>query len=360
MIVSRTPFRVTLGGGGTDLPSYYEEARRLCSRHGHRQVHVRVDQCAGDRPQDPGQVHEERGGRSPRPIAARAGARGAQTARHLFAHGDRVGRRPCAQARGSVRRVATSSAFSRPLRSYKRELCPLQDLAEEACDIEINTLGKGIGKQDQYMAVFGGVTVLDIAQDGTVDVRRANINATSLSDFQANTQLYWTGVRRSAPEMLRDQDNAMKSEESPAHEVVQGSLHSIKEIGYGIVEAIESRELRRVRRADGQALGPEAPDVAEDHAARDRRPLHGDQGALRGTRRQGVGRRRAVDSSWSTRRPSTRKLNALHGEGRPRTHAIPHRVRGGRRSSATARVRRECWTTRPWCDRCLPRTTRSS
>ena len=62
----------------------------------------------------------------------------------------------------------------------------------------------------------------------------------SIADFLANTQLYWTGVRRSAPGMLRDQDDAMKSAEAPGHDVVQESLHGIKEIGYSILEAIEA------------------------------------------------------------------------------------------------------------------------
>ena len=101
-------------------------------------------------------------------------------------------------------------------------------------------LKKNIGKQVQYLAAFGGMTVLEIACDGRVQVRPARIRPNSLADFLANTQLYYTGVRRSAPDVLKDQDAAMRAESAPRHDVVQRALHAIKEIGYGILEAIES------------------------------------------------------------------------------------------------------------------------
>ena len=239
MIVSRTPFRVTLGGGGTDLPSYYEKHGGFVLAMGiDKYMYVSINAPAIDRKirvkytkseavDHPDQLQHE--------LAREALKRRGILSRMEIAS--------VADLRAGTG-LGSSSCYLvgllTALRSYKRELCPLQQLAEEACDIEIQTLGKSIGKQDQYMAVYGGMTVLDIGRDGAVDVRRAKVNPTSMGEFQANTQLYWTGVRRSAPEMLRDQDNAMRSEQSAAHETVQESLHSIKEIGYGILEAIES------------------------------------------------------------------------------------------------------------------------
>ena len=126
------------------------------------------------------------------------------------------------------------------LRTYRGDLCSRRQLAEEACEIELETLHKGIGKQDQYMAAYGGVSVLDIAPDGRVEVRPCRVNGATLPDFIANTMLFYTGVRRSAPEMLQEQDRAMRQPDAATHEVVQSSLHAIKEIGYAIQEAIEA------------------------------------------------------------------------------------------------------------------------
>lgn len=239
MIASRTPFRVTLGGGGTDLPSYYSKHGGFVLAMGiDKYMYVLINAPAIDRKirvkytkseavDHPDQLQHE-------------------LAREALKRHDILSRMEIASV-ADLRAgtgLGSSSCYLvgllTALRSYRRELCSVQTVAEEACDIEINTLGKGIGVQDQFMAAFGGVTVLDVAKDGKVEVRRAKVNSSSLSDFINNTQLYWTGVRRSAPELLRDQDNAMKSEDSPAHDVVQGSLHAIKEIGYSTLEAIES------------------------------------------------------------------------------------------------------------------------
>src|SRR5690606_33456637 len=83
------------------------------------------------------------------------------------------------------------------LHHFRRDHVPLQVLAEEACHIEVDILGEGIGKQDQYMAVYGGFTVLDIDRDGTVDVRSVELPSGAVDAFVATTHLYYTRVRRS-------------------------------------------------------------------------------------------------------------------------------------------------------------------
>ena len=239
MIVSRTPFRVTLGGGGTDLPSYYSKHGGFVVAMGlDKFMYVSINAPAIDKKirvkytktetvDHPDQLQYE--------LVREA----------LKRHGilSRMEIASVADLRAGMG-LGSSSCYLvgllTALRSYKRDLCSLQELAEEACDIEINRLGKGIGKQDQYMAVYGGMTVLDIDRDGVVDVRRVKINPSSVADFVANTQLYWTGVRRNASDVLREPDEAMKSESATAHEVVQEALHGIKEIGYGILESIET------------------------------------------------------------------------------------------------------------------------
>src|SRR5690606_9479196 len=131
------------------------------------------------------------------------------------------------------------------LHHYRRDFVPLQALAEEACHIELEVLGKRIGKQDQYMAVYGGFTVLDIDRDGTVHVSSVELPVGAVDAFVANTHLYYTGVRRSAEEVLRGQDRAMRESSSPARSQVEDSLHRIKDVGYRILEAVESEDFDR-------------------------------------------------------------------------------------------------------------------
>jgi D-glycero-alpha-D-manno-heptose-7-phosphate kinase len=126
------------------------------------------------------------------------------------------------------------------LHAYRRRLGALADLAEEAAEIELDVLQQPIGKEDQYMAVFGGMSVLEIGRDGRVAHRYAALPLSSLPDFVANVHLYWTGIRRSGPEVLRDQFQAMHDPASPRRQVVEEALHAIKDIGHQSLAAVES------------------------------------------------------------------------------------------------------------------------
>lgn len=240
MILSRSPFRITLGGGGTDLPSYF-------SKHGGFILAMGIDKYmyVGINP----------------PLLDRK-IRVQYTRSETADHPDQVQHelvREALKRHGIFARMEISSIADLPsgtglgssgcflvgllaaLRCYRQNQCSLQELAEEACAIELDVLKKGIGKQDQYMASFGGLTVLEIGKDGAVNVRKLKMDRSGVADLVANTHVYWTGVRRSAPAVLKDQDVAMKSEDSLSHDVVQGCLHGIKEAGYGILEALESQ-----------------------------------------------------------------------------------------------------------------------
>lgn len=241
MIVTRTPFRVTLGGGGTDLPSYYE-------RFGGFVLAMAIDKYMYVAMNPPLVDRKIRVKYTKSETVDRPEELNHELVREaLIRHGilsrmeiSSIADLPSGTGLGS------SSAFLvgllTAIRAYRREPCALGELAEEACAIELQTLRKPIGKQDQYLAAFGGITVLDIARDGRVEVRVARTNTASLADFTANTHLYWTGVARSTPAVLRDQDAAMRDESSPEHAVVRDALHRIKEIGHKVVEAFEAQE----------------------------------------------------------------------------------------------------------------------
>jgi D-glycero-alpha-D-manno-heptose-7-phosphate kinase len=125
------------------------------------------------------------------------------------------------------------------LHHYRRDYQGLQALAEEACHLELDILKVPIGKQDQYMAAFGGLTVLDIAKDGEVSVRQISMSTSAIADFVANTHIYYTGTERDAKDVLSDQNNAMDQKSSADHAQVAESLHGIKDLGYRILEAVE-------------------------------------------------------------------------------------------------------------------------
>ena len=121
------------------------------------------------------------------------------------------------------------------LHAMKRDYVSLHDLAEQACELEINKLGKPIGKQDQYMAAFGGLTVLDIEKDGKVKVNKADVSGTTIIDLNRNLLMFYTNTSRDANEILSEQSRGAQEEKKDVIE----SMHYIKELGYKILEAAE-------------------------------------------------------------------------------------------------------------------------
>jgi D-glycero-alpha-D-manno-heptose-7-phosphate kinase len=244
LIVTRTPFRVTLGGGGTDLPSYYR-------RHGGFVFAMALDKymyvCV-NRPiiGDSIRLH----------YSVSEVVDHVSELRHELA-------REALKLHGIERKFEIASIADLPagtglgssscyligllnaLHHARREYVSLQDLAEEACHIELDILKEGIGKQDQYMAAFGGLTLLDIARDGAVKTRSLNLESGTLAEFVSHTHIYYTGTHRDARDILSDQNRAMTEPEKPEHARVAESLHAIKDIGYRILEAVESGNFDR-------------------------------------------------------------------------------------------------------------------
>jgi D-glycero-alpha-D-manno-heptose-7-phosphate kinase len=125
------------------------------------------------------------------------------------------------------------------LHTMKRQPVGLQELAEEACRLEIEVLGKPIGKQDQYMAAFGGITILDISPEGTVRVSPAPVSETVLDDLERNMLLFYTGTSRSNLDILTEQSRGAAQRGT----AVEESLHRIKEMGYEVKEMLSTGNL---------------------------------------------------------------------------------------------------------------------
>ena len=116
-----------------------------------------------------------------------------------------------------------------------------QQLAEEACRIEIDILGKPIGKQDQYIAAFGGIRILEIDTEGRVKVSSVRLSQETLDELEQNILLFYTGIAREGLEILAHQDSRTKGGDPGVLE----SLHQIKELGLEIREALEHGNARR-------------------------------------------------------------------------------------------------------------------
>ncbi len=240
MIMTRTPFRVTLGGGGTDLPSYYSEHGGLIFAMGiDKHMYLIINPPTIDR-------------------KVRLHYTQSETADHIDNLKHELAREAL-RLNGINDKMEISSMADLPagtglgssscyligllnaLHHYRRDHVTLQQLAEEACKIELEVLGKPIGKQDQYMATYGALTVLEIAKDGRIDVSTVELGAGARAALIANTQIYYTGVERNALEVLSDQDNAMK-QPSQDRSKVADSLHAIKDLGYRIIDAVQEED----------------------------------------------------------------------------------------------------------------------
>jgi D-glycero-alpha-D-manno-heptose-7-phosphate kinase len=239
MIVTRTPFRVTLGGGGTDLPSFYE-------KHGGFIFAMGIDKYMYIMLNPPTLDRKIRVQYSRSEIVNHADELEHDLAREAFrAHGiaqameiSSLADLPAGVGLGSSSSYLVGLLTG--LREYRRKPAPPQVVADEACRIELEVLRKPIGKQDQYMAAFGGLTVLDIDKDGTTWVRAARFSPSTIFDFVANTHMYYTGVQRSATEILAEQDTAMRRAHVEPRSTVEDSLRRIKDLGYRALEAIET------------------------------------------------------------------------------------------------------------------------
>ena len=235
MIITRSPLRITLGGGGTDLPSYYLE-------HGGFAIAAAIDRyvyVTVMRPFVEGIYlkyskleHVEKVDDVGHPIIREAirmmGFRTPQIEITTLAD------IPAGTGLGSS--GSFSTALLKALNAHRRRLLHPNELAELACDIEINRLGAPIGKQDQYIAAYGGVTCFTFNPDDGVQACPLKLSMDALFDLEDNLLLFFTGFSRSAGSILEDQK--VRTEQSD-QEMLQ-NLHYVKELGFRSRQALEA------------------------------------------------------------------------------------------------------------------------
>jgi D-glycero-alpha-D-manno-heptose-7-phosphate kinase len=133
-----------------------------------------------------------------------------------------------------------TTALLRALHTLKRSFVPPQELAEQACHIEIDVLGEPVGKQDQYISAFGGITCFEFLADDRVVAEPLKIAPETLANLEDNLLLFFTGVSRSAAEVLRDQDRRTRDNASEMLE----NLHLTKRLGLESRDALLAGDLR--------------------------------------------------------------------------------------------------------------------
>lgn len=240
MIIARSPLRITLGGGGTDLASYYAEREGfLVAAAIDKYVYVTVM----------------------RPFSA-----GVYLKYSALEHVDRVAdvRHPIIREALELQKLGTpqieittladipagtglgssgsfTTALLKALYTYQRKVAHSQELAELACHIEIDRLGEPIGKQDQFIAAFGGITCFTFHKDHRVTVEPLRVSVETMHDLEDNLLLFFTGFNRNAGSILKDQHVRSQARDP---DMLQ-NLDYVKSLGYRSKEALEVGDLPR-------------------------------------------------------------------------------------------------------------------
>ena len=243
MIITRSPLRVTLGGGGTDLPSYYEKfGGFLIAAAVDKYVYITLHESFS-----PDLIvkysrleHVPDASRLKHPIF-----------REAFAMLDMDGRGlelasmadiPAGTGLGSSGSFTT--ALLKTLHAHKKNLVHPAELAAQACEIELGRLKEPIGKQDQYIAAYGGITCFKFLPDGRVEAWPLKLSDETRDSLEDNLLLFFTGYSRSASAILKEQDQKSKQDDAAMIE----NLHFVKDLGLQNQRALEAGDLREFAR----------------------------------------------------------------------------------------------------------------
>ena len=233
MILTRTPYRVTLAGGGTDLPSFYRE-------HGGFILAVAIDKYMFLNVNTPIVDDKIRVRYTSSEIVDYVDDVRHTLAREALRHFGIINGIEIVSIADIPAGTGLGSSSSylvgllNALHTLLQDQATPEKLAEEACHIELEVLKKPIGKQDQYMAAFGGLTALDIKPDGCVRVTRLQLNMDLVESLEHNILMFYTNEVRDATAILMKQNEATKTRDR----TVLTTLREIKDIGLEISSAI--------------------------------------------------------------------------------------------------------------------------
>ena len=243
MIITRSPLRISLGGGGTDLPSYYREhGGFLIAAAIDRYIYINVHRRFVDgfllkysHLEEAATIEEIK-----HPIIREALKLAGVQERNLEITS--MADIPAGTGLGSSGSFTT--ALLKALHALRKNLVHPAELAEQACQIELEKLGEPIGKQDQYIAAYGGITCFKFLPGGQVEAWPLKISEETLYNLEDNLLLFFTGYSRSASTILKEQDDKSKQ----ADKAMVENLHFVKELGQQSQAALESDNLAEFAR----------------------------------------------------------------------------------------------------------------
>ena len=243
MIITRSPLRISLGGGGTDLPSYYEEhggflIAAAIDKYVYITVHktfveeMIVKYSKVERVAHASELEH--------PIVREACALLQMDGRSLEITS--MADIPAGTGLGSSGSFTT--ALLKALHAYQKNIVRPAEIAAQACQIELEKLHEPIGKQDQYIAAVGGLTSFHFMPSGKVEILPVEVEEETLFNLQDNLLMFFTGYTRSASKILKEQNDRTKSVDKAMIE----NLHFVKELGVQSKDALESGDLREFAR----------------------------------------------------------------------------------------------------------------
>ena len=234
MILTRTPLRISIAGGGTDLPSYYQRSGgTVISAAINKYVYLAVNRTFThdyllkyadlERVDKVDEIEHALIREILRLYEVEPGIEIVSVADIPSGTG-----------------LGSSGSFTvgllRALHAYRQDHLSTQALAEAACHIEIERLGDPVGKQDQYIAAFGGLTRFEFAPDGSVEVERLSVAEETLADLEEHLLLFFTGYSRRATTILADQKQRSEQDD----EAMIANLDEVSDLGRRIAVALEA------------------------------------------------------------------------------------------------------------------------
>jgi D-glycero-alpha-D-manno-heptose-7-phosphate kinase len=240
MIITRSPLRISLGGGGTDLPSYYRRhSGFLIAAAIDKYVYITLHQTFKQELiiKYSKLEHVQTVAEIQHPII--------RESLHMIGLAEpnleitSMADIPAGTGLGSSGSFTT--ALLKALHTFKKNIVHPRELAEQACAIEIDRLGEPIGKQDQFIAAYGGLTCFQFLPNDQVEAHPLQVSMETLYNLEDNLLLFFTGYSRSASSILKEQDDKSKQSDS----AMIDNLHFVKDLGYKSKDALESGNLRR-------------------------------------------------------------------------------------------------------------------
>ena len=240
MIISRSPLRITLGGGGTDLPSYYKKKEGfLISAAINKYVYVTIIKPFAEgiyikyskieKVKKISRIHH--------PIIREL----LRLEKLKIPQIEITTLTDIPSGTGLGSSGSFTTALIKSLYAYNKKLIHPQDLAKLACHIEIDCLKEPVGKQDQYIAAYGGVTCFTFKKNGKIIAEPLKISPRKLTELEDNLLLFFTGYSRSAGVILREQDIKTKNKESKMID----NLNFVKKLGFRSKKFLEAGKLNQ-------------------------------------------------------------------------------------------------------------------